>query len=83
MPLVTQPLNAPKTDFVRTSLDSVNNLIAQDLTFASTNLPDIESVKTNSKGKMYSRANKYQAMQLLAELSTLTSDLTVLGMGRP
>lgn len=67
VPLITQPLNAPKTDFVRSSLDSVNNLITQDLMFASANLPDIESVKTNSKGKMYSRANKYQAMQLLAE----------------
>ena len=58
---------APKTDFVRASLDSVNNLIAQDLLYAVANLPDIESVKSNSKGKMYARANKYQAMQLLAE----------------
>ena len=67
VPITTEPLTAPKTDFVRASLDSVNSLIAQDLLFAAANLPDIESVKTNAKGKMYGRANKYQAMQLLAE----------------
>jgi hypothetical protein len=42
-------------------------LIEQDLLYAGTNLPDIESVKTNAKGKMYGRANKYMANQLLAE----------------
>jgi hypothetical protein len=67
IPIVTEPLTAPKTDFVRASLDSVNNLIEQDLLYAGTNLPDIESVKTNAKGKMYGRANKYMANQLLAE----------------
>jgi hypothetical protein len=67
VPIVTEPLTEPKTDFVRASLDSVNNLIAQDLIYAGTNLPDIESVKSNAKGKMYGRANKYMAMQLLAE----------------
>jgi starch-binding outer membrane protein, SusD/RagB family len=68
VPLVTVPLKAPKTDFTRASLDSVNNLIAADLVFAGDKLPDIESVKTNSKGKMYSRANKAMAQQLLAEV---------------
>lgn len=67
VPLVTEPLSAPKTDFVRAPLDEVNKLIEQDLLFAATNLPDIDNVKANSKGKMYSRANKYMAMQLLAE----------------
>jgi hypothetical protein len=67
VPVVTKPLTGPKTDFVRASLDTVNNVITTDLTFAATNLPDIEGVKTNAKGKMYSRANKYMAMQLLAE----------------
>lgn len=75
VPLITEPLAGPKTDFVRTSLDSVNSLIAQDLTFAGINLPDIENVKTNSKGKMYARPNKYMAMQLLAE--------AYLRMGKP
>ncbi len=67
VPIITAPLSAPKTDFVRASLDSVNNLIATDLLYAAANLPDVESVKINAKGKMYGRANKYQAMQLLAE----------------
>ncbi len=68
VPIITSPLTAPKTDFTRSTLDSVNNLIVSDLLFASSNLPDIDAVKKNSKGKMYERANKYQAMQLLAEV---------------
>lgn len=77
VPLVDKPLTAPKTDFIRTSVDSINNLIIADLTFGATYLPDIESVKSNAKGKMYARANKYQAMQLLAEtyLRTGKNDL--------
>jgi hypothetical protein len=67
VPIITKPLAGPKTDFVRSSLDSVNAVITGDLSFAAANLPDIEAVKTNSKGKMYSRANKFMAMQLLAE----------------
>jgi hypothetical protein len=67
VPIVTQPLTKPKTDFVRATLDSVNLLVTSDLTFAAANLPDIEAVKSNSAGKMYGRANKYMAMQLLAE----------------
>ncbi|TDW95822.1 RagB/SusD family nutrient uptake outer membrane protein [Dinghuibacter silviterrae] len=67
VPVVTAPLTAPKTDFVRASLDTVNGLIVSDLQFAATNLPDIEAVKSNSAGKMYGRANKYMAMQTLAE----------------
>jgi hypothetical protein len=68
VPVITAPLTAPKTDFVRASLDSVNNLIVEDLAFAAGNLPDIDNVKANSKGKMYSRANKAMALQLLAEV---------------
>ena len=67
VPLVRQPLTAPKTNFVRASLDSVNALIAADLQFAANNLPDITAVISNSAGPMYGRANKYMAMQLLAE----------------
>ena len=66
VPIITSPLTAPKTDFTRSSLDSVNALIVSDLTFAAANLPDVDAAKKNSKGKMYERANKYQAMQLLA-----------------
>lgn len=68
VPLVTTPLSSPKTDFVRSSLDSVNNQIVQDLTFAAANLPDADNVKSNSKGKMYQRVNKAAAQQLLAEV---------------
>jgi len=68
VPLVTQPLSAPKTDFVRSPLEEVNNLVVEDLTFASANLPDIDNVRSNSKGRMYSRANKAMAQQLLAEV---------------
>ncbi|NWJ49807.1 MAG: RagB/SusD family nutrient uptake outer membrane protein [Bacteroidetes bacterium] len=75
VPLVKHALTGPKTDFVRAPLDSVNNFIVSDLIYASTYLPDIESVPTNTKGKMYARANKFMAMQLLAEV--------YLRMGKP
>ncbi len=70
VPLLTAPLTAPKTDFVRASLDSVNNLIVSDLTFGAANLTDVGSItsKTNANGKPAARANKYMAMQLLAEV---------------
>ncbi|GAB2526755.1 RagB/SusD family nutrient uptake outer membrane protein [Spirosoma aerophilum] len=67
VPILTQALTGPKTDFVRAPVEEVNKLIVEDLTYAVANLPDIESVKTNSKGKLYGRANKFMAMQLLAE----------------
>ncbi|MCX6218936.1 RagB/SusD family nutrient uptake outer membrane protein [Spirosoma sp.] len=67
VPILTQALTGPKTDFVRAPVEDVNKLIVEDLTYAAANLPDIESVKTNSKGKLYGRANKFMAMQLLAE----------------
>ena len=70
VPLITVPLTAPKTDFVRASLDSVNNLIIQDLLFGVANLTDVGPLtsKTNANGKPAARANKYMAMQLLAEV---------------
>ena len=67
VPLITTPSTGPKTDFVRAALADVNKLIVDDLTFAKTNLPSIEKVKTNSAGKMYARPNKSMASQLLAE----------------
>src|ERR1044072_2807503 len=67
VPIVTEPLTKPRTDFVRASLDEVNALIENDLKFAITNLPTIDNVKSNSKGKLYGRANKAMAQQLLAE----------------
>jgi hypothetical protein len=67
VPLIRHALSGPKTDFIRAPLDSINNFIVSDLTFAASNLPDIEDVRRNAKGKMYERANKYMAMQSLAE----------------
>jgi hypothetical protein len=75
VPVISKPLTGPKTDFVRAPLDTVNALIMEDLLFAATNLPDIDNVKSNSKGKMYSRPNKAMAQQLLAE--------AYLRMGKP
>ena len=68
VPLITTPVVGPKTDFVRAPLADINSLIVADLTFAKTNLPAIEGVKSNSSGKMYARANKSMASQLLAEV---------------
>lgn len=69
VPLVTEPITTPKTDFTRASLDSVNNLIITDLSFARDNLPEPGAFgsKFNANGKPGERVNKYAAMQLLAE----------------
>jgi hypothetical protein len=69
VPVLTAPLAGPKTDFVRDPLDKVNSLIAEDLLFAAANLPDVGAVNSanNAAGKPAGRANKYMAMQLLAE----------------
>jgi hypothetical protein len=67
VPLVTDAITSPRTDFTRTPVAQIDEVIISDLIFASQNLPDIEDVPTNSKGKLYARANKYMAMQVLAE----------------
>jgi hypothetical protein len=69
VPLTDHALTVPKTNFTRASLDELNALIVSDLTYASTNLSDLNAgtSKTNAQGKPVGRANKYMAMQLLAE----------------
>ncbi len=67
VPLTTTPLTAPKTDFVRAPLADIDKVIEEDLLFAITNLPDVDNVKSNTKGKMYDRAHKAMAMHLLSE----------------
>lgn len=70
VPLIIHALSAPKTDFIRATLNDVNAQIVSDLTYASTNLYELNAgnAKTNAQGKPVSRANKYMAMQLLAEV---------------
>ncbi|WP_342647643.1 RagB/SusD family nutrient uptake outer membrane protein [Mucilaginibacter sp. CSA2-8R] len=70
VPLITKSITGPKTDFTRNSLDEVNTQIVNDLTFAASGLPDLNAVgnRVNAAGKPVSRANKYMAMQLLAEV---------------
>ncbi|MFC3560356.1 RagB/SusD family nutrient uptake outer membrane protein [Pedobacter jamesrossensis] len=61
VPLIDQPLDVPKTDFVRASLENLNSLINDDLIFASANLPAIDGVSKPG------RISKEAAQQLLAE----------------
>lgn len=68
VPLVTDAITSPRTDFTRTPVAQIDEVIIKDLLFAVQNLPDIEDVPTNSKGKLYARANKFMAMQQLAEV---------------
>lgn len=75
VPITTAPLTAPKTDFVRASLDSVNKLIESDLLFAVTYLPTIDNVKKSGGKSLYARVNKACAQQLLGE--------AYLRMGKP
>lgn len=69
VPLLKDPLNAPKTDFTRNPITEVNALIEEDLKYAAENLPEPGSIgaSSNAAGKPAGRANKYMAMQLLAE----------------
>ncbi len=62
VPIITEPLTAPKTDFVRASLEQVNAQILEDLLFAAENLPEIGDAPA------LARANKYMANHLLAEV---------------
>lgn len=68
VPLVTDAITSPRTDFTRIPVAQIDEVIIKDLLFAVQNLPDIEDVPTNSKGKLYARANKFMAMQQLAEV---------------
>ena len=61
VPLIDQPLDAPKTDFTRASLESLNGLINTDLLYAAANLPNIDAVSKPG------RISKEAAQQLLAE----------------
>ncbi|MFD2033409.1 RagB/SusD family nutrient uptake outer membrane protein [Belliella marina] len=62
VPLLTEPLTAPKTDFVRTPINEVNAVIEQDLLFATEFLPNAGAASYES------RINKMMAHQLLAEV---------------
>jgi hypothetical protein len=70
VPLVVHAVTTPQTNYTRAALADVNNQIVADLTYAIANLSDVGGVgsKTNAQGKPAGRANKYQAMQLLAEV---------------
>lgn len=61
VPLIDEPLNAPKTDFTRATLESLNTLINDDLIYAAANLPNIDAVSKPG------RISKEAAQQLLAE----------------
>lgn len=62
VPLQTEPLAGPKTDFVRASVTDVNKVIEEDLLFAVATLPNIGQAAKDA------RANKAMARQLLAEV---------------
>lgn len=62
VPLVTTPIDDAKTDFVRASLQDVNDVIEADLIMAVSNLPEVDQAASQG------RANKNMARQLLAEV---------------
>ncbi|MBT32344.1 MAG: RagB/SusD family nutrient uptake outer membrane protein [Thalassobius sp.] len=68
VPVVTEPLTAPKTDFVRNSVSEVNSLVESDLLYAITNLPNINEVTYEA------RVNQSMARQLLAEYYLRTDE---------
>ncbi|HWK04964.1 MAG TPA: RagB/SusD family nutrient uptake outer membrane protein [Puia sp.] len=62
VPLITIPLTAPRINFTRTTLDSVNAQITQDLNDAVATLPTANGVRKEG------RPNIAMAQQLLAEV---------------
>ncbi|MDN3668489.1 RagB/SusD family nutrient uptake outer membrane protein [Echinicola jeungdonensis] len=62
VPLVTEPLRSPKTDFVRTSVNEVDQVIIDDLMTAIDGLPTIGTASYDARG------NKEMARHLLAEV---------------
>lgn len=61
VPLIKEPLTAPKTDFVRAPVKDINDLIVSDLNFAKVNAPSIDELEAKSL------PNRSMASQLLAE----------------
>lgn len=70
VPLVVHATTTPQNNYTRATVDQVNAQLVADLTYAAQNLPDVGSIgsKTNAAGYQAGRANKYMAMQLLAEV---------------
>ncbi|TRZ41600.1 RagB/SusD family nutrient uptake outer membrane protein [Robertkochia solimangrovi] len=62
VPLVTEPIKEPRTDFVRASLQEINALIESDLLFAISNLPAIGQTVEEQ------RVSSAAASQLLAKV---------------
>ncbi len=62
VPLITQPIQTPKTDFTRNSLDSINTQIVKDLTDAMAVLPTAGAVRKEG------RPSLGMCQQLLAEV---------------
>ncbi|MHA4809966.1 RagB/SusD family nutrient uptake outer membrane protein [Flavitalea flava] len=61
VPLVTEPVTSPKTNFVRAPIKDIDALIVADLNFAKVNAPAIDDLVAKSL------PNKAMASQLLAE----------------
>ncbi|MDP4209406.1 MAG: RagB/SusD family nutrient uptake outer membrane protein [Bacteroidota bacterium] len=64
VPLVTEPVTTPRTNYTRAALSDVDSLIKNDLVFAAANLPNIDQVFTLFATT--GRANSAMAQQLLA-----------------
>lgn len=67
VPLVTEPLTEPKTDFVRASVKDIDAIIKADLLLAIDKLPTVQDA-------IESRATKAMARQLLAEVYLRTNE---------
>jgi len=62
VPLTSKPIRSPKTDFTRASIDSINDLIVNDLKTAAAILPKADKVRKDG------RPSTGMCHQLLAEV---------------
>jgi hypothetical protein len=51
VPLITEEITSPKTDFVRASSETIVNQIIEDATYAAATLPEIKDVKDGKLSK--------------------------------
>lgn len=68
VPLVTERLTEPKTDFVRASIEEINAQIEEDLNFATEYLPGVGGMAQEA------RVNQFVAHQLFAEFYLRTDE---------
>ena len=63
VPLLTQSIASPSTDFTRTDISEINKVIEEDLTYAIANLPEVTGYSTANQSRVNKDAARLWAAQ--------------------